>query len=87
MKQHKIIFFILSLSIFCVTNWEVCIKNLEVYDTMDVSQKMKSKTTMWSAILLLGFIQKNWNQDLEETLATPHIHHNIIYIGQDMKTV
>lgn len=45
-KQYKIIFLILSLSIFCVTNWEVCIKHLEVHDTMEVPQKMKSKTTM-----------------------------------------
>ena len=60
---------------------------------MEVPQKIKNKTTIWSKIQLLGFfpqkIEKKKSHDLEEIAACPYslIHNNQdIETTQDIKT-
>lgn len=40
-----------------------------IENSINFPQKIKNRTNLWSVIHLLVFIQRDWNQDLEEMLA------------------
>lgn len=53
---------------------------------MEVSHKIKNKSTTWSSNHISGYISKGNDITISERYLRPHVCNNIIHNSQDIET-
>ena len=57
-----------------------------VENSMEVAQKIKNRTTIWSSNSPYGYVSKGNEVSISKSYLESHVYHSITYNSQDMET-